>query len=110
MGDTRAMRRVLIATFGVLSLVVPSGAWAQSPGVQAPAVRDAGVRDGGSGRTFGELSEDQILDAIHTARIHGRQFVGSTSINLHLHLAGDIDAGFKPRSLTHADHYRAEIA
>ncbi len=61
-------------------------------------------------RTFGGLNEDHILDAIRTARIVGRQQVGSTSVNIHLHLAGDADAAFKPRSITHTDAYRAEIA
>lgn len=63
-----------------------------------------------SGRTFGGVSEDHILEAIRTARIVGRQQVGSTSVNIHLRLAGDVDAAFKPRSQTHGDAYRAEIA
>jgi hypothetical protein len=31
-------------------------------------------------------------------------------VNIHLRLAGDVDAAFKPRSITHSDAYRAEIA
>ncbi len=94
-----------IAACVLFSVIVPLASFAQ----HAPTP-DAGHVTTGSGRTFGDVSEDRILDAIRNARILGRQFVGSTSINLHLHLAGGIDAGFKPRSVTHADHYRAEIA
>lgn len=61
-------------------------------------------------RTFAGVSEAHILEAIRTARIVGRQQVGSTSVNLHLHLAGDVDAAFKPRTVSNADAYRAEIA
>lgn len=63
-----------------------------------------------SNRTFGGLSEDHILEQIRTARIIGRQQVGSTSVNFHLRLASDVDAAFKPRSRTHGEAYRAEIA
>ena len=61
-------------------------------------------------RAFGGLPEARILEAIHGARVLGRNNVGSTSVNLHLHLQGGIDASFKPRTTTHGDKYRAEIA
>jgi hypothetical protein len=63
-----------------------------------------------SGRLFAGLAEERILEAVRTGRILGRQNVGSTSVNYHLHLAGDIDAAFKPRSSSHGERYRAEIA
>src|SRR4051794_13822137 len=63
-----------------------------------------------SGRAFVGVSEDHILTEIHTARITARRQVGSTSVNFHLSLAADVDAGFKPRSASHGDAYRAEIA
>lgn len=63
-----------------------------------------------SNRTFNGVSEDHILQEIRTARITGRRQVGSTSVNFHLSLAGDVDAAFKPRSQSHGDAYRAEIA
>jgi hypothetical protein len=66
--------------------------------------------DAGAPRAFGGVSEDRILEVISTARIAGRQSVGSTSVNLHLRLAGDIDAAWKPRTTTHGETYRAEIA
>lgn len=69
-----------------------------------------GVQDAGPPRIFLGLAEDRILDAIRTGRIIGRQNVGSTSVNFHLRLAGEIDAGWKPRTSTHGETYRAEIA
>lgn len=59
---------------------------------------------------FAGVREDQILHEIQTARIIGRQQVGSTSVNFHLRLSGEIDAAFKPRTQSHGDAYRAEIA
>jgi len=61
-------------------------------------------------RTFGGLPEAQILEAIRTQPVQSRRPVGSTSVNLHLDLAGDIDAGWKPHATTHRERYRAEIA
>ena len=61
-------------------------------------------------RQFGGVSEARILEAIRGARVTGRQNVGSTSVNLHLRLEGGIDAAWKPRTSTHRDSYRAEIA
>lgn len=61
-------------------------------------------------RMFNGLAEDRILEAIHTGRILSRQSVGSTSVNLHLHLTGEIDAAFKPRTTDHPDRYRGDIA
>jgi hypothetical protein len=72
------------------------------PAPQAPAVADA--------RQFGGVSEARILESIRSARVLGRQNVGSTSVNLHLRLEGGIDAAWKPRTTTHGDSYRAEIA
>lgn len=72
------------------------------PAPNAPAVADA--------RLFGGVSEARILEAIRGARVLGRQNVGSTSVNLHLRLDGGIDAAWKPRTTTHGDRYRAEIA
>lgn len=63
-----------------------------------------------SGRAFGGVAEERILEAIRNGRILSRRNVGSTSVNLHLHLAGDIDAAFKPRSSTHGERYLGEIA
>ncbi len=63
-----------------------------------------------SGRTFGGVPEERILETIRTAPVRGRQNVGSTSVNLHLRLGGEIDAAWKPRSTSHGDRYRAEIA
>jgi hypothetical protein len=56
------------------------------------------------------VSEDHILEEIHNARILGRRLVGSTSVNFHLRLRSDVDTSFKPRSETHQDAYRSEIA
>jgi hypothetical protein len=56
------------------------------------------------------VPEERILEAIRTGRIVGRQNVGSTSVNFHLRLSGDIDAAWKPRTSTHGETYRAEIA
>ena len=61
-------------------------------------------------RQFGGVPEARILEAIRGARVLGRQNVGSTSVNLHLRLDGGIDAAWKPRTSTHRDSYRAEIA
>lgn len=61
-------------------------------------------------RTFGGVSEARILEAIRSARVLGRQNVGSTSVNLHLRLEGGIDAAWKPRTTSHGESYRAEIA
>lgn len=91
----------IVAFAGALALG-PLGVAAQTPPAPTLATHDA--------RTFGGVSEDHILEAIHTAHIVGRQQVGSTSVNIHLHLVGDVDAAFKPHSQTHADAYRAEIA
>jgi hypothetical protein len=86
-----------------LALLLSSAPAFAQPAPQAP---DAGEAP----RTFGGLPEDRILDAIRTGRIVGRQNVGSTSVNFHLRLAGDIDAAWKPRTSTHGETYRAEIA
>lgn len=86
---------------GVLSQPAPRPQTAQPPATPTPAP---------SGRTFAGVAEEQILDAIRDGRIRGRQNVGSTSVNLHLSLVGPIDAAFKPRSTTHGESYRAEIA
>lgn len=94
--------RAHAALFVALSLVTAAaGGWSQ------PAPTDAGVA---SGRMFGAVSEDRILEVIRTARIGARANVGSTSVNLHLRLGGDIDAAFKPRTAEHGESYRAEIA
>ncbi len=61
-------------------------------------------------RSFGPLPEAQILEAIRSQPILTRRPVGSTSVNLHLDLEGDIDAGWKPHATTHRERYRAEIA
>lgn len=86
-----------------LALLLSSAPAFAQPAPQAP---DAGEAP----RTFGGVPEDRILDAIRTGRIVGRQNVGSTSVNFHLRLAGDIDAAWKPRTSTHGETYRAEIA
>ncbi len=83
-----------------------------------PVPRDAGAHAAQtptasatpSGRNFGGVSEDRILDAIRNRRILSRRNVGSTSVNLHLHLAGEIDAAWKPCTTSHCESYRAEIA
>lgn len=61
-------------------------------------------------RTFAGFNEDHILESIRTDRILGREQVGSTSVNLHLRLNGDVDAAFKPRSRSHGEAWRSEIA
>ena len=85
---------------------------AQTPGAPGPTAAElaAAAPPIRSNRTFGGVSEDHILNEIHSARIVGRQQVGSTSVNFHLTLSSDTDASFKPRSTSHADAYRAEIA
>lgn len=90
------MLRAAVITLAVL--VASPIAAAQPP--------DAGV----AARDFGGVSEERILEAIRTGRIVGRQNVGSTSVNFHLRLAGEIDAAWKPRTTTHGETYRAEIA
>lgn len=72
-----------------------------------PAPAPQGLADT---RTFGGVSEARILEAIRSARVLGRQNVGSTSVNLHLRLEGGIDAAWKPRTTSHGESYRAEIA
>ena len=91
----------MVAIAGAL-VAGPFAVHAQTPPAVAAAPHDE--------RTFGGVSEDHILDAIRTARIVGHQLVGSTSVNIHLRLVGDVDAAFKPHSQTHFDAYRAEIA
>lgn len=86
-----------------LALLLSAAPAAAQPPPQAP---DAGEAP----RSFGGLPEDRILEAIRTGRIVGRQNVGSTSVNFHLRLAGEIDAAWKPRTSTHGETYRAEIA
>ncbi len=76
-------------------------------GLSQPSPPPAVVADG---RTFGGVSETRILEAIRSARVLGRQNVGSTSVNLHFRLEGGIDAAWKPRTSSHGDHYRGEIA
>jgi hypothetical protein len=80
----------------------PLAVFAQTPPAAPVAPR--------STRTFGGISEDHILAEIRNARITGMRQVGSTSVNFHLTLASDVEAAFKPRSSTHGDAYRAEIA
>ncbi|MFO0651495.1 MAG: hypothetical protein U0326_35060 [Polyangiales bacterium] len=63
-----------------------------------------------SGRTFGGVSEDRILEALRNAHIDGRRAVGSTSVNFYLDLSGDVDAGWKACYTDHCERYRAEIA
>ena len=92
------MRRALLLAALLTASLAPRAALAQPAADAAPA------------RTFGGVPEDRILDAIREGRITGRQNVGSTSVNLHLRLAGGIDAAWKPRTTTHGETYRAEIA
>lgn len=96
------MRRAFALAALAVSLFASPSAHAQPAPQSAP--------DAGAGRTFGGVPEDRILDAIREGRIGTRQNVGSTSVNLHLHLAGGIDAAWKPRTTTHGETYRAEIA
>jgi len=96
------MRRALALATLTAGLLVPRPAPAQ------PAPQPAA--DAGAPRAFGGVPEDRILDAIRDGRIIGRNNVGSTSVNLHLRLAGGIDAAWKPRTTTHGETYRAEIA
>ncbi|MBI5515361.1 MAG: hypothetical protein HY909_16400 [Deltaproteobacteria bacterium] len=95
-----------LATVGALAgalVLVP--VWVPGQPVPPPAPAPAP-----GGRTFLGLSEDRILEVIRTGRIVSRQGVGSTSINLHLHLAAELDAAWKPRTTNHGERYRAEIA
>ncbi len=96
------MRALTACSIALCLAVAAPRAWPQ------PQRPDAGVA--ASGRTFGGVSEDRILEVIRTARIVGRGNVGSTSVNLHLRLGGEIDAAFKPRTQEHGEAYRAEIA
>ena len=95
------MRRWISPLLAVAVALGPQVGRSQ-PAPQAPAVADT--------RQFGGVSEARILEAIRSARVLGRQNVGSTSVNLHLQLEGGIDAAFKPRTITHGESYRAEIA
>lgn len=95
------MRRWISPLLAVALAVGPLVGRSQ-PAPAAPPVADA--------RQFGGVSEARILDAIRGARVLGRRNVGSTSVNLHLRLHGGIDAAWKPRTTTHRDSYRAEIA
>jgi hypothetical protein len=100
-GQSVAWKRFGPAVLAASLVIVPFVSRAQAPPTAVAAT---------SGRMFNGVSEDHILEAIRTARIVGRQQVGSTSVNIHLRLAGDVDAAFKPRSISHSDAYRAEIA
>jgi hypothetical protein len=102
----RAWWKRSLATCGALLGALVLAPWAV-PGqpVPAPAPTPAPA-----GRTFLGLSEDRILEVIRTGRILSRQSVGSTSVNLHLHLAGEMDAAWKPRTSNHGERYRAELA
>jgi len=95
---------VLQANAGRVRLQAPTPTAANGQGAaQAPVARP-------SGRMFGGVSEDRILEAIRTAHIDGRHNVGSTSVNFHLVLSGGIDAAWKPCYVDHCERYRAEIA
>jgi hypothetical protein len=74
-----------------------------------PAVATAPIAPR-SNRSFGGVNEDHILHEIREARITGRRQVGSTSVNFQLTLSSEIGAAFKPRSSTHGEAYKAEIA
>jgi hypothetical protein len=97
------MRRWLSPLLAAAVALGPLAARSQPAPVAPPAV-------GADARQFGGVSEARILEAIRGARVLGRQNVGSTSVNLHLRLEGGIDAAWKPRTRTHRDSYRAEIA
>ena len=97
------MRRWLSPLLAAAVALGPLAARSQPAPVAPPAV-------GADARQFGGVSEARILEAIRGARVLGRQNVGSTSVNLHLRLEGGIDAAWKPRTSTHRDSYRAEIA
>lgn len=115
---TVPMRSTEIVPVSVALAVVLGALVATSQPVPRPAGSDAGARAAQtptasatpSGRNFGGVSEDRILDAIRNGRILSRRNVGSTSVNLHLHLAGEIDAAWKPCTTAHCESYRAEIA
>lgn len=94
---------VLQANVGRVRLRAPTPADEARGTAQAPVARP-------SGRMFGGVSEDRILEAIRTAHIDGRRNVGSTSVNFHLTLSGGIDAAWKPCYTDHCERYRAEIA
>lgn len=110
------MRPAALALPLVALLLAASTSHAQP----APTPADAGVAtpptappmpaDDPATRTFGAISEAQILEAIRTGAIRSRRQVGSTSVNLHLDLEGDIDAAWRPHATTHRERYRAEIA
>ncbi len=114
------MRPAALALPLVALLLAASSGHAQP----VPAPADAGVAapppapptappippDDPATRTFGAVSEAQILEAIRTGAIRSRRQVGSTSVNLHLDLDGDIDAAWRPHATTHRERYRAEIA
>ena len=53
-------------------------------GVSAPPTAPPIPPDDPATRTFGAVSEAQILEAIRTGAIRSRRPVGSTSVNLHL--------------------------
>jgi len=95
-------RRLVAAAVVALSLAGPCFVAAQ-PVATAPGVAP-------TSRRFGGVREDHILNQLVTARILRRRQVGSTSVNLYLHLDGDVDAAFKPRTQTHPENYRGEIA
>ncbi len=63
-----------------------------------------------AGRHYGPLSESEIIIALRTLPFGRLSQAGNTSINLHAHLAGPVDGGYKPSEARHVEHYRAEIA
>ncbi len=117
------MRRTLLASCGLSVLLGMTAAANSQPAPRGPVLQantgrlraqtDASVQHAPlrpSGRTFGGVNEDRIVEAIRAGHIDGRRAVGSTSVNFYLDLSGDIDAAFKPCYVDHCERYRAEIA
>jgi hypothetical protein len=122
------MRKTALASLGMTLILAAAAAQTQptpqvraNGGVNVPPLhgQTGGTQTGAqpgqnaarpSGRMFGGISEDRILDVIRNAHVDGRRNVGSTSVNFMLDLTGDIDASWKACYIDHCERYRAEIA
>lgn len=87
---------------------LPGNPYTEPAPAPAPSAPAAVARR--PGRSFGNVSEEDILEALRNAPIQALNNVGNTSVNLRVDLPGDIDGSYKPSEERHPEHYRAEIA
>lgn len=89
---------------------LPGNPYSEPTPAPAPAPSAPAAVARRPGRSFGSVSEEDILEALRNAPIQALNNVGNTSVNLRVDLPGDIDGSYKPSEERHPEHYRAEIA